>query len=59
MKIEIEAGDWICFQQLGLPCYGKVEYIRTHTILKRNEYVTTAGTCTHDDVLEVRKKVMA
>ncbi len=50
-----QVGDWICFTQLGLPCYAKVEYIKEAYGSHRTEYVTTAGTCFYDDVREIRK----
>ncbi len=50
---EPRPGDWVCFKQLGIPCYAKVEYIYKNDG-SRAEYVTTAGTCFYDDILEVR-----
>jgi len=54
MTIQVKVGDWICWKQMGLPSYARVEYIVDHEGLKRTEFVTTTGTCLYDDILEVR-----
>ncbi len=44
----VQVGDWVCWKQLGLPSYAKVEYVMD------KEVVTTTGTCYLRDILEVR-----
>lgn len=48
--MDVQVGDWICTLLLGQPCYSKVEYYHG------NKIVTTAGTFSIQDVLEVRRK---
>lgn len=51
----LTVGDWICFKQLGLPCYAKLEYIVAPVGSRRTVYVTSSGECGYDDILEVRQ----
>jgi hypothetical protein len=50
--VDIRPGDWICFQQLSLPVYGKVDYV---TDKLYDNIVTTAGTTSEAHVFEVRR----
>ena len=56
MSLDVRVGEWVCFQQLGLPCYGRVDYVRAMQFAPETEVVTTAGTCAMKDILEVRHK---
>ena len=46
-------GDWVCFLVLGVPVYGKIEYIVARAG-GDDRIVATCGECRRADVLEYR-----
>lgn len=50
----VEVGDWVCYQQCGVPTYGLVLYVNVRGAYRM--VVTTCGECREKDVLEIRRE---